>query len=207
MDRIPEPELMNEPEQALAYARADFDEPHARFVALYRERFGDTPGAGWVLDLGCGPGDITRRFALAFPGCRLHGVDGAPAMLRLGRADLGRAGLGERVTLMEGYLPGARLPRDRYDAVIANSLLHHLADPDALWQAVRTHGAHGAPVFIMDLMRPASRGQAQAMMDTYAAGEPQVLRRDFFQSLLAAYRPGEVRGQLDRAGLNTLSVE
>lgn len=31
MDRIPEPELMNGPEQALAYAQADFEQPHNQF--------------------------------------------------------------------------------------------------------------------------------------------------------------------------------
>lgn len=207
MERIPEPELMNEPGQALAYARADFEEPHARFVALYRERFGACPTAGWVLDLGCGPADITRRFAIAYPDCRLHGVDGAPEMLRLGRHDLQRAGLDERVELLQGYLPGARLPRTGYQAVISNSLLHHLAEPMALWTAVREFAAPGAPVFVMDLMRPDSRRQAETMVDAYAAGEPDVLRRDFFHSLLAAYTPGEVRTQLDAAGLDQLSVE
>ncbi len=34
MDRIPEPELMDEVEQARAYAAADFSEPHQAFVLL-----------------------------------------------------------------------------------------------------------------------------------------------------------------------------
>jgi hypothetical protein len=38
MDRIPEPELMNDPGQALAYARADFEEPHNQFVELSMKR-------------------------------------------------------------------------------------------------------------------------------------------------------------------------
>ncbi|MEJ2685954.1 MAG: class I SAM-dependent methyltransferase [Gammaproteobacteria bacterium] len=207
MERIPEPELMNEPGQALAYARADFEEPHDRFVALYRERFGECPTTGWVLDLGCGPADITRRFAIAYPGCRLHGLDGAPEMLRLGRHDLQRAGLDERVELLEGYLPGARLPRSDYQALISNSLLHHLAEPLALWRAVRDLAAPGAPVFVMDLMRPDSHGQAEALVDNYAADEPDVLRHDFFHSLLAAYTPAEVRSQLGATGLDQLFVE
>jgi hypothetical protein len=51
----------------------------------------------------------------------------------------------------------------------------------------------GAPVLVMDLMRPASPAAAEALVEQYAAGEPEVLRRDFYNSLLAAFEPGEVR--------------
>ena len=37
--------------------------------------------------------------------------------------------------------------------------------------------------------------------------EPGVLQRDFFNSLLAAFTPDEVRGQLAEAGLPTLQVK
>ncbi len=201
MERVPEPELMDEAGQALAYARADFTEPHERFVDLFAERFPGFGGAQHVLDLGCGPADICLRFARRYPECRIDGVDGAEAMLRLGREAAGESGLGDRLHLVHGYLPGAALPRERYDAVISNSLLHHLADPMVLWQTVRAHAAPGAPVFVMDLMRPDSRGQAEALLTRYAAGEPEVLRHDFFHSLLAAYRPDEVEAQLAAANL------
>ncbi|HET9234400.1 MAG TPA: SAM-dependent methyltransferase, partial [Candidatus Eisenbacteria bacterium] len=58
MERIPEPELMTEDEQARAYAQADFEEAHSRFIALFRETFPEV-SEGTALDLGCGPGDIT----------------------------------------------------------------------------------------------------------------------------------------------------
>ncbi|MFP5506569.1 MAG: class I SAM-dependent methyltransferase [Gammaproteobacteria bacterium] len=206
MDRIPEPELMNDPAQALAYARADFEQPHNQFVAEFRARFPDWDGAGCVLDLGCGPGDICRRFAQAFPEATVHGVDAATAMLHIGREDLRAAGLERRVELFKGYLPGALLPREHYDAVISNSLLHHLHDPLALWQSVLRHAAPGAPVFVMDLRRPASRDAAAALVDTYAAGEPDVLRTDFHNSLLAAYRVEEIEAQLQGAGIDWLRL-
>jgi SAM-dependent methyltransferase len=206
MKRIPEPELMNEAEQAAAYAFADFEEPHSRFVELFRETFPNEVVDGTVLDLGCGPGDITIRFVRAFSGCAAHGVDGAAAMLAHGRSRLEKEGLSERVRLIEGYLPGAELPLDTYDAVISNSLLHHLRDPMVLWTTLKQHAGSGAPVFIMDLLRPAGREQAQALVDEYAANEPDILRHDFFHSLLAAYRVDEVAGQLRTAGLDGLTV-
>jgi ubiquinone/menaquinone biosynthesis C-methylase UbiE len=207
MERIPEPELMDDPAQALAYARADFEQPHNQFIAQFRSCFPGWPGRGHVLDLGCGPGDICRRFALAFPDTFIHGIDAAVAMLHIGREDLRAAGLDQRIELIKGYLPGARLPRELYDAVISNSLLHHLNDPQALWQSILRHAAPGAPVFVMDLRRPDSHGHAALLVDTYAAGEPEVLRMDFHNSLLAAYRIDEVSVQLHDIGIDWLRVE
>lgn len=206
MDRIPEPELMNDTAQALAYARADFSEPHNHFIEQFRQYFPDWSGQGCVLDLGCGPGDICQRFARAYPHCEIHGVDGARAMLDIGRGDLRAAGLDTRVQLIEGYLPGAPLPRERYAAVISNSLLHHLRDPQALWQSILQFAAPEAPVFVMDLRRPDTQADALALVETYAAGEPAVLRRDFHHSLLAAYRVDEIDAQLRGAGIDWLSI-
>ncbi len=200
MQRVPEPELMDEEAQACAYALADFAEPHDHFVALFGEAHPDHCPVS-VLDLGCGPADVTLRFARAYPACEVHGVDGAAAMLRFGHEAVAETGLGHRVRLLHGYLPGATLPRTGYDTLISNSLLHHLANPMVLWEAIAQYGAPGAAVFVMDLRRPADVDTARAMMERYAAGEPEVLRQDFFNSLLAAYEPAEVQAQLDAAGL------
>ena len=206
MDRIPEPELMNDPAQARAYARADFSEPHNRFIEQFRSCFPHWAGQGHVLDLGCGPGDICQRFARAYPHAEIHGVDGAAAMLNIGRQDIQLAQLADRIQLIAGYLPDAALPRAHYDAVISNSLLHHLHDPQVLWQSITDHAAKGAPVFVMDLRRPDSLEATAALTERYAAGEPEVLRKDFYHSLLAAYRVEEIEAQLNTAGIDWLTV-
>ncbi len=206
MQRIPEPELMDDPAQALAYARADFSEPHDRFVTLFIERFGTVTGAR-VLDLGCGPGDICRRFAAALPGCGVHGIDASRAMLDLARADTEAQALSGRIEFHLGHLPDAQLPHSGYQVVISNSLLHHLEQPLTLWQSVRKFAGPKAAVFVMDLMRPDSRKTAARLVEQYAGEEPELLRRDFFNSLLAAYRPHEVRRQLEQSGLAHLQIE
>jgi len=208
MERLLEPELMEDDAQAQAYAQADFEAPHSHFIRLFQQTFPHYPLSGYVLDLGCGPGDISIRFAHAFPRSIVHGVDGAEAMLRYGRTALERApDVRERMKLIHGLLPDVSLPRRRYEAVISNSLLHHLPDPAVLWQTVRRYAAPGAPVFIMDLRRPRSRAEAQALTDTYVAGEPAILQRDFYNSLLAAFEPAEIETQLKAANLDCLSVQ
>jgi hypothetical protein len=91
--------------------------------------------------------------------------------------------------------------------LLSNSLLHHLADPLVLWQSIRRWSLLTSAVFVMDLLRPDSLREVQRLVDHYAADEPDVLRRDFHNSLLDAYRPDEVRDQLRRAGLRDLEVE
>lgn len=208
MRRTPEPELMDDPEQVDAYAGADFDAAHRMFVETFRRVFPGFDGIGRVLDLGCGPGDITRRFLHAFPGCRAHALDGAPNMLQAARRALHDAGVHGRVELILGALPQAVLPKRAYEVVISNSLLHHLHEPGVLWDAVCRHGRPGGAVFVMDLRRPPTRAAARTLTRTYARGEPRVLQHDFYRSLCAAFEPHEVRAQLAAAGMErSLSVE
>lgn len=208
MERVTEPELMDDEAQALAYAEADFEEPNSRFVEMFAARAGRLPAGAAVLDLGCGPGDITVRIARDHPGVHVHGLDGSAAMLAFGhRALASQPALAGRVRFLEGLVPGAELPRQRYEAIVSNSLLHHLHDPSGLWDTVRRRAAPGAPVLVMDLMRPAGAKEAQALVEQYAGDEPEVLKRDFYNSLLAAFEPGEVREQLVAAGLAGFEVE
>ena len=198
---------MNEPEQARAYAEADFEQPHAMFIGLFRETFGTVPAAARVLDLGCGPGDITFRFARAWPQCHVHGVDGSDAMLLLAEKALGgEPSLQGRVHFLKGMLPELELPCPQYDIIISNSLLHHLPDPAVLWQTVKAFAAPDAMIFIMDLKRPASIAEAARLRDTYAHGEPEVLQCDFYNSLLAAFDVGEIQAQLNDEGLADLNI-
>jgi SAM-dependent methyltransferase len=205
--RVPEPELMDDAAQALAYARADFSAPHDAFVAQLCERTGATALRGVALDLGCGPGDVTFRVARALPQLAIDGVDGSQAMLALAREDAARRGLTQRVRFSRVHLPDDAPPGRDYALVYASSLLHHLRDPAALWESAKRWGARGAPLCVGDLLRPASEAEARALVAREAGGEPEVLRRDFFLSLCAAYTPDEVRAQLGAAGLAHFALE
>ena len=198
---------MLDPEQVGAYAAADFEEPHRRFIELLQMRLAPLCERGIALDLGCGPGDIAFRFLRAFPTWRVDALDGSPTMIAAGRAAAVAAGLDDRIEFQEVRLPDNTPPRRSYDLLFSNSLLHHLADPAVLWSSLRRWSEPAARVFIMDLMRPASQADARALVERYASGEPTVLRTDFYNSLLAAYRPGEIEAQLRAAALCHLAIE
>src|SRR5438445_12503239 len=94
MERVLEPELMNDPEQALVYSRADFEEENQGFVDRFVEFYPEFK-AGHVLDLGCGPADIPIRLARKLPECRITGTDGSPPMTAIGLDVICVAGLPE----------------------------------------------------------------------------------------------------------------
>jgi SAM-dependent methyltransferase len=207
MERVPEPELMDDVEQARAYAYADFAEPHGRMIELLEQRMPDRAARGVALDLGCGPGDIAFRLATAWLGWTVLGLDGAAAMIDLAMADPRHRALGGRVSFRQARLPEAGPVSARFDLILSNSLLHHLADPLDLWRAAVRYAAPGARLFVMDLLRPKGRDDAADLVARHAAGEPDVLQRDFYNSLLAAYRGDEVEAQLAGIGLEGLAVE
>ena len=207
MQRIPEPELMDDREQAQAYAAADFEAANASFVEQLEALYGGAALAGRVLDLGCGPADICVRLASRYPALDIHALDGSEAMLDCARERLNREpALAGRIRLLHARLPVRMLPATSYDLIISNSLLHHLHDPTVLWDTVRRFAHPGTRVLVMDLFRPASQAAAREIVERYSAREPQVLKTDFHNSLLAAFTPAEVAEQLRTAGLGTLEV-
>ena len=208
MQRVTEPELMDDHAQAEAYAAADFTEAHSRIVDTFGSCFPGVDVAGQVLDLGCGPGDICFRFAARYPGCSVTGVDGSSAMIRLANERKARESvMGERVRFIEGLLPGASIPGVPFATVISNSLLHHLHEPQVLWETVLSHASFGTKVYVVDLFRPQTVAEVQRLVDIYAAGEPDILRKDFYNSLCAAFEPHEVVTQLATTGLAGLAID
>ena len=56
MERILEPELMENEDQVRAYAEADFEIPHSQFIERLKTVVNNPDFDGVALDLGCGPG-------------------------------------------------------------------------------------------------------------------------------------------------------
>ena len=205
MPRVLEPELMDNPEQALAYAGADFEQENQGFVDRFREYFPEFT-EGHILDLGCGPGDIPVRFARALPLCRITGVDASEPMIGLAGVAVKQAGLADRIAFRCARFQGVSLAEPA-DAAVSNSLLHHVPNPLQFWYRLRQLVKPGAPVLVMDLLRPDSSEEAQAIVDRYAAEGPEILRRDFYRSLLASFTEDDVAAQLAEMNLSRLVID
>jgi SAM-dependent methyltransferase len=186
MTRTLEPELMTEQDQAAAYAAADLSEVNEPIAGWFQARFPPLAPGARLLDIGCGTADLTIRLVRAYPGITALGIDGSEAMLDHGRDLVNKAGLTSR---------------------IANNLLHHLSAPGPFWAAARHCAKPGAPVLVGDLRRPPDPDAAARIVEQYACGAPPPLRRDFLNSLHAAYTAEEVRQQLREAGCSGFTVE
>ncbi len=205
MQRQPEPEYMDLPEEADAYAQADFSQVNEAFVSRLLEITGQHSQAT-ALDIGTGPADIPIRLAARQPGWHLTALDASPAMLDLAARAVADAGLGERIELMLGDAKKLPLPSQRFDVVFSNSILHHVHDAHAFWTELKRVAAPGATVFLRDLARPVDPPAARQIVETYAGSESVLLQEEYYRSLLAAYTVEEVQEQLRCAGLGTLKV-
>jgi trans-aconitate 2-methyltransferase len=206
MERICEPELMEDGEQARAYADSDFSAGDRAMVEALLERHGAAIGRR-VLDLGCGPGNITFLLAERCPDAAVLGVDGSAAMLAI--AEARRLESDERfasVRFLEELLPCPSLAGERFSALVSNSLLHHLHDPSLLWRSVAALAAPLAVVFVRDLRRPPDEQALEDLVQRHAADLHPIVCSDYRNSLRAAFTPREVRGQLAAAGLAALTV-
>ena len=205
MGRLLEPEVMDGEEQVHAYAQADFSKENQWFVDHFLEVFPDFRH-GLVLDLGCGPADIPIRLVRACPSLNLIAVDASRPMISLGQEAVTEAGLGDRIQVMCERFQDIQL-QEPVDAIISNSLVHHVPNPFQFWYALKQLAKPGAPVLVMDLLRPETTEEAQALVDQYAADEPEQLRRDFYNSLLAAFTEDEVAAHLAEMNLSRLLID
>ncbi len=203
--RTPEPELMDDPEEARAYARADFSGENEAFIERLLERAGTEVSIAAV-DLGTGPGDIPLELVRRRTSWRITAVDLSGSMIELAHEAGRREGLEGVIGWAEVDATATPFKSDFFDLVFSNSLLHHMADPHRLWAEVKRITLPGGYVFMRDLARPESEAAARRIVEAYAREEPDLLRQAFYRSLRAAFTPQEVRRQLDRAGLTGLKV-
>jgi len=198
MERTLEPEVMDDEEQAIAYAAADFSASNQMFVDGFVAYGGAMES---VLDIGCGSADIPIRLARAKPSLRITAVDASDAMLRVAEKAVHAAGLTGQIELVKGQVPGLALAERQFDAIVSKDLLHHLPDPMVFWDEVKRLVRRPTVIYVMDLFRPETEQEAKDIVESVSADEPDILKRDFYNSLLAAFTVDEVAKQLRRADL------
>ena len=81
---------------------------------------------GALLEVGCGTGNLQLQIAKVFPSARCTGVDIDPTGLAAAREAVLRAGLADRVTIVEGDLDTA-VPREAFDVILMVEVLHEIS--------------------------------------------------------------------------------
>jgi len=202
LERILEPEVMDTAEEAEAYDHMD----HSDVNRVLVDRFLELGGAGLVLDVGTGPAHVPIELVERAPGTRCVAIDAAGHMLRTGAAHVERSGTGDRVRLVLTDAKKLPLGDASIDAVLSNSIVHHIPDPVPCFAEIARVLKPGGALMLRDLHRPEDVDELDHLVDTYAADCDGRQRGLFRDSLHAAFTVGEVEEMLSRAGLDDLCV-
>lgn len=203
LDRVLEPEVMDTARDALEYEAIDNTAVNREFA---EQALGLCPSVGHVLDAGTGPGDIAIIMAGRAPGLRITAIDLADHMLAIARKKVERASLGGRITVSRIDAKATGYPDATFDAVVSNSLVHHIPEPLLFFREVARVARTSASIFIKDLLRPESKDDLDALVERHTRGQSDYQRRLFSDSLNAALRLDEVQALCDEAGLGGLLV-
>lgn len=203
LPRVLEPEVMDSADEARDYDAMDHGEVNRIFVRDFLHLY---DGDGPVLDVGTGSAQIPIELCRCQSRVRVVAVDLAEHMLALGRRNVAAAGLAERLRLER--IDAKRLPYpDRsFQAVMSNSIVHHIPAPEIVLAEIARVVSHGGAIFVRDLLRPDSLDALQRLVDLYAADASAHQRQMFADSLHAALTLDEVRAMVRRRDLDPLDV-
>jgi ubiquinone/menaquinone biosynthesis C-methylase UbiE len=199
MKRILEPEIMDDKEQVVAYAKADFSSSNQMFVDKLIETYPDRLES--ILDIGCGTADIPIRILRAVPTAKVTAVDASLPMVEFAERAVQQAGFEENIAVVLGRVPGLHIAKAKFQTIASKDLLHHLSDPSIFWKEIAALVRGTTAIHVMDLYRPSSREDARKIVESVSGNEPEILKRDFFHSLLAAFTVDEVQDQLHSANI------
>ncbi len=217
MQRVPEPELMQNLDQVKAYAEADFNESDDQLLSRIQEYLCDNSkipdSTSLIIDIGCGPGNLTERISGNWPTSKVIGLDGSEAMLCIARdrqkqknkrsTALNIQYLNLNISLIGNEIGALE---KRADLIVSNSFFHHMHNSSNFWKALKLFSHKGSVHFHRDLRRPSSQDEVVALQKKYLTNSPTVLIDDYLASLQAAFTVDEVKDQLRSEGLDHLRV-
>ena len=196
LPRSLEPEVMDTAEEAADYDAMDHSGVNRVFVGDFvatLNRGLTPPGSpSGVLDVGTGTALIPIELAARRLEFRITAIDLAEEMLVLGRRNVERAGCSDCISLE--LVDAKRMPYadGAFDAVISNSIVHHIPEPRGvlaeMWRVLRPGGL----LFVRDLLRPETADEVERIVATYAGSESPRQQQLFRQSLHAALTVEEV---------------
>jgi ubiquinone/menaquinone biosynthesis C-methylase UbiE len=192
--RVLEPEAMDSPEEVIEYDAMDHSQVNARFVGDFLCAHGPNRG-GEFLDVGTGTARIPIALAQADPQARILAVDISPNMLARAEANIARAGLEDRIRCLLGDIKHLHqaVGRAQFEAVISNTIIHHIPEPSEALRAMIERTAPDGTLLVRDLARPASLSDLDRLVLIYAGHETPRARDLFAASLHAALTLDEVR--------------
>ena len=209
IDRVLEPEIMEDLQEAIEYNDMDFSEVNRAFVTdfvAYATQDGFELGKD-ILDLGTGTARIPVELCVQVPSVRVMASDASTQMLELARYNIEIHHMLDRIQLHRGDAKKLVFGREFFDAVISNSLVHHLPECESFFaESLRVLRPSGV-LFVRDLFRPESKEEVERLVAMHAGTENERSQQLFRQSLHAALTIQELAELLSRLGIESSCVQ
>ena len=215
MDRRAEPELMNTKDQVDSYSEADFSKGEIKFIRLIKNYLKKnnihlTPN-DLIVDLGCGPGNISEKLSKEWPNTSVLGIDGSKEMIHKAKI---RKNLQEKPLNNLNYLcediKNIKLvdisDKKHINLLVSNSLIHHITHINEFFECILSLSSENTLNFHKDLIRPINEKYALKLKAECALKYNETLTSDYYASLQASYRVDELRNLILDKNLVHLDV-
>ena len=217
MERIPEPELMEEKEQVISYDEADFSEGEVNLINqinYYLLRKNISLGEkDLIVDLGCGPGNISEKLAVKWPNTEVVGIDGSKEMIL--RAEYNKnISSNQKILKNLSYIcsnikdikSNNFLFKKRISLIVSNSLIHHITNLEDFFNTIRSLSSNSTVNFHKDLKRPLDEKSALELKAQCSTKYNEILTNDYYASLRASYTFKELKNFTLENDLSSLDV-
>ena len=204
LKRILEPEIMDTEKDAIEYDSMDFSEVNEEFANSVIEFI---PKSGNVLDIGCGTARIPILICEKNPNLHIMAVDMSNEMLKIAQKNIHKKKITKNITLKFADAKKLPFPNESFDAVISNSLLHHIPEPIEVLKEIKRVVRKNSVIFIKDLFRPSSTNEVNFLVEKYAKYENEYQKKLFFDSLCAALKVEEIEDMLQQIMFENLEVK
>ena len=217
MERIPEPELMEKKEQVISYDEADFSEGEITLINQINhyllEKNISLSEKDLIVDLGCGPGNISEKLAIKWPNTEVVGIDGSKEMIL-------RAEYNKSISTNQKKLKNLRyicsdikdiksnnfLLKKRISLLVSNSLIHHITHLEDFFNTIRSLSSNSTVNFHKDLKRPLDEKCALELKEQCSTKYNEILTNDYYASLRASYTLKELKDFTLENNLSSLEV-
>lgn len=208
LERVLEPEVMDDLQEAVEYNDMDFTQVNRSFVndlIQYATQDGTALGRD-ILDLGTGTARIPVELCSQLSDVRVMASDASTQMLELARYNIEIHHMLDRIQLHRGDAKKLIFGREFFDGVISNSLVHHLPDCQEFFsESLRVLRPCGI-LFIRDLFRPESQSEVERLVALHAGTESERSQQLFRQSLQAALTLEEVAKIVSPLGIDPMCI-
>jgi ubiquinone/menaquinone biosynthesis C-methylase UbiE len=203
LDRVLEPEVMDSAAEAHDYDTMDHSHVNAVFVTDLLQLQHDF---STVLDVGTGTAQIPLELCKRQLQSRVIAIDMAAHMLEVGRVNIQRAGLVERIDLRLCDAKHMPFVDSAFDLVMSNSIVHHIPEPFAVFTEMARVVKPGGLLYVRDLLRPIDMPTLRSLVQQYAGDANAHQQQMFADSLHAALTMDEVQAMVTRVGFAAATV-